>query len=269
VKGLRAILLLAASLCAATSTAQGIDTELWGAILARYTRELPDTAGVRVDYQSLAVSPDWTRLVAGLADVDPDRLEERAERLAFWIDAYNILAIDLVVRHPGIGSIRDIGSLLRPVWDREAGRVGARVRSLGEIEHEILRPMGEPRIHGAIVCASVSCPPLRRTPFGAAQVEAELDAELDAQLDAQMRRWLASPEKGLRVDRESGTLRLSRVFDWFAEDFEPAGGVLAFVTRYAPASERAWLAAQAGEVRIRYLPYDWALNALAPSDARP
>jgi hypothetical protein len=198
--------------------------------------------------------------VAGLAGADPDRLEDRAERLAFWIDAYNILAVDLVARHLDIESIRDIGSLLRPVWDREAGRVGGSLRSLGEIEHEILRPMGEPRIHGAIVCASVSCPPLHREPFGA--------THLDAELDAQMRRWLASSKKGLRVDRDSKTLRLSRIFDWFAEDFEPAGGVLAFVTRYAPAPERSWLEAHAGEVRIRYLPYDWALNALAPSDAR-
>jgi hypothetical protein len=84
-----------------------------------------------------------------------------------------------------------------------------------------------------------------------------------------MQRWLASPKKGLRVDRETETLELSRVFDWFAEDFEPAGGVLAFVTRYAPAPERAWLEAHSGRVRIRYLGYDWALNALAPSDAHP
>lgn len=253
------MLLLAAS-PQEPSAARGVDAELWGAILAQYTREVPDTAGVRVDYRSLADSPDWKRLVAGLADADPDALEGRAERLAFWIDVYNILAIDLVLRHPGIESIREIGSLLRPVWDRDAGRVGGRERSLGEIEHEILRPLGEPRIHGAIVCASVSCPPLRRKPFTAAR--------LDAELDEQMRRWLASPEKGLRVDRESGTLYLSPVFDWFAEDFEADGGVLAFVSRYAPAPERTWLAARAGDVRIRPLPYDWTLNALDPSDSR-
>jgi len=260
VKRLLAMLLLAASPPAQPSGARGIDSELWGAILARHTREVPDTAGVRVDYRGLADSPDWKRLVAGLADADPDGLEGRAERLAFWIDAYNILAIDLVLRHPGIDSIREIGSLLRPVWDRDAGRVGGRERSLGEIEHEILRPLGEPRIHGAIVCASVSCPPLRREPFTAAR--------LGAELDEQMRRWLASPEKGLRVDRESGTLHLSRVFDWFAEDFEADGGVLAFVSRYAPAPEREWLATRAGDVKIRSLPYDWTLNAFDPSTAR-
>lgn len=258
-----AILLLAACLTAPAASGGGVDAELWGAILARHTREVSDVAGVRVDYRGLAESPDWKRLVAGLADADPDGLEGpegRAARVALWIDAYNILAIDLVVRHPGIASIRDIGSLLRPVWNREAGRVGQRARSLGEIEHEILRPLGDPRIHGAIVCASVSCPPLRREPFGAAR--------LDEQLDDQMRRWLASPEKGLRVDRSSDTVHLSRVFDWFAEDFDAAGGVLAFVTRYAPEPERGWLAARAGELRIRHLPYDWKLNALDPPGSR-
>jgi hypothetical protein len=256
---LLAVLLLATSMTAAPALARGVDAELWGRILASHTREVDDVAGVRVDYRGLASSADWQRLVAGLDDADPESLDGRAERLAFWIDAYNILAIDLVVRHPGIASIRDIGSLLRPVWDREAGSVGGRARSLGEIEHEILRPMGEPRIHGAIVCASVSCPPLRREPFAS--------TPLDAALDEQMRRWLASPAKGLRVDRETGTLHLSRVFDWFAEDFDASGGALAFASRYAPAPERAWLAAHAGELRIRNLPYDWALNALPPSDA--
>jgi hypothetical protein len=258
-KRVLAALLLAASTAASPSPAQGQDAQLWGRLLARHTRQVDDEAGVRVDYQGLARSSDWPRLVAGLDDADPDALDTRAERLAFWIDAYNILAIDLVVRHLGIASIRDIGSLLRPVWDREAGRVGGRARSLGEIEHEILRPMGEPRIHGAIVCASVSCPPLRRKPFAS--------APLDAALDEQMRRWLASPEKGLRIDRETGTLHLSPVFDWFALDFEASGGVLAFAARYAPASERAWLEARGSGVRIRNLPYDWALNALDSSQA--
>jgi len=255
-----AVLLLAACLSAPASSARGIDAALWGAILARHTREVGDAAGVRVDYRGLRESSDWTRLVAGLGDATPPGPDRRAGQLAFWIDAYNILAIDLVVRHPGIESIRDIGSLLRPVWDREAGSVGGRARSLGEIEHEILRPLGEPRIHAAIVCASVSCPSLRREPFAAERLE--------DQLDDQMRRWLADPAKGLRVDRASGTLHLSRVFDWFAEDFERGGGVLAFVSRYAPASEREWLAARGDEVRIRYLPYDWSLNALDQADSR-
>jgi hypothetical protein len=213
---------------------------------------------VRVDYRGLRADPAWAHFVAGLDAARPG--PARAETLAFWINAYNALAIDLVVRHPGVGSIREIGSFWRPVWDREAGRVAGRARSLGEIEHSILRPLGEPRIHAAIVCASVSCPPLRREPFDAARLE--------AQLDEQARRFLASPAKGLRVDAAAGTVALSRVFDWFEADFAAAGGALAFAARFAPEADRAWLAAQRETARVEWLPYDWDLNALVASDPR-
>jgi hypothetical protein len=255
-----ALAALAAAALAPSTAAGDLDAELYAGILLRHTREVADVAGVRVDYRGLAGAPEWTRLVARLAAADPERLGEGSvghrERLAFWINAYNILAIELVVRHPGVASIREIGSLLRPVWSREVGPVGGRGRSLGEIEHEILRPLGDPRIHGAIVCASVSCPPLRREPFAAERI--------DEQLDEQLRRWLASPEKGLRVDAGAGTLHLSRIFDWFEADFEATGGVLAFVARRAPDAEGRWIAEHADRVRVRYLPYDWDLNALAP-----
>jgi hypothetical protein len=208
-----------------------------------------------VDYAGLGRSAAWRRLVAGLERFDPDALGSRAERLAFWINAYNLLAIDLVVKGYPLESIRDLGSLWRPVWKREAGRVGGRPVTLDEIEHEILRPLGEPRIHAAIVCASLSCPALRREPYGAEQLE--------AQLDAAARRWLADREKGLALDPERGTLALSKIFDWFAQDFAAQGGVLAFATRHAPPAERAWLERHAGRARLRYLDYDWRLNDLA------
>jgi hypothetical protein len=244
--------LVAATLLAAPapSGAEPLDRALYAALLIRHTKEVADTAGTRVDYRALAASADWRRLVAGLAAAEPSVLRARSEQLAFWIDVYNVLAIDLVVGHPEVSSIRQIGSLWRPVWKREAGRVGGRAVSLGEIEHAILRRQGEPRIHGAIVCASVSCPALRREPFD--------PARLDAQLDDAMRRFLASPSKGLRLERERGVVRLSRIFDWFEADFEPEG-VLAFVSRYLSDADRAFLEAQ--RPRIEYFDYHWGLNA--------
>jgi hypothetical protein len=212
-----------------------------------------DAAGVRVDYAALARSADWQRLVDGLAASDPARLVSRSERLAFWINAYNVLAIDLVARHHPVASIREIGSLWRPVWKREAGRVGGRRVTLDEIEHATLRPQGEPRIHAAIVCASVSCPALAREPFRAERLEAQLDAALAA--------FLADPRKGSRLDRERGVLWLSRVFDWFAEDFAASGGALAFLRPHLPEPTRAWLEAHA-DVELAFLDYDWSLNGL-------
>jgi hypothetical protein len=240
----------------APARAQDFDAALYAELLLRHTREVADPAGTRVDYPGIAASADWRRLLAQLDASDPSSLRSRQEKLAFWINAYNVLAIDLVARHPGIASIREIGSLLRPVWKREAGRVAGKPISLDEIEHGILRKLGEPRVHAAIVCASVSCPSLRREPWDAAR--------LGAQLDGAVRRLLASPAKGLRLDRAEGILWLSSIFDWFEGDFEPEG-VLAFVSRHLPESDRAFL--QARRPRIRYLDYDWRVNALIPPPA--
>jgi hypothetical protein len=247
--GLRWTLLILALLAAGAARvrAEPLDEALYAELLLQHTRAVADTAGTRVDYAGLARAPDWKRLIRSLARAEPAVLGTRDERLAFWINAYNILAIDLVLRHHPVASIRDIGSLWRPVWEREAGLVGGVAHSLGQIEHEILRPLGEPRIHLAIVCASTSCPSLRREPF--------TGAGLQEQLDDATRIFLASEAKGLRLEDDG--IRISRIFDWFEEDFEAGGGVLAFVRRHAPPSER-----QRVQGRVRYLDYDWRLNGL-------
>ena len=226
--------------------------EIYAELLQEYTRPVDAEVGVRVDYPGLLAEPRWKALLEALGRVDPAQLASRQQQLAFWINAYNILAIDMVLRHYPVESIRDIGSLFRSVWKREAGRIGGRGYSLDEIEHQILRPMKEPRIHGAIVCASVSCPNLARTPYSA--------PGLDAQLDASVRAWLARPEKGVALDRAERRIRVSRIFKWFSGDFGGRPGVLDFVQRYAPAPEGAWLAENREGVRLAYFGYDWRLN---------
>ena len=188
------------------------------------------------------------------SSADLAALRSREQQIAFWVNAYNILAIDLVAAHYPVASIRDIGSLLRPVWKRPAGTVGGRNVTLDEIEHGIVRPFGDPRTHAVVVCASTSCPALPREPLTAAR--------LDAQLDAAVRAWLADRDKGMRIDRAAQTVHLSKIFDWFEEDFAKAGGVVAFAIRYAPEADRDWLRAHAATARIDYFDYDWAVNAL-------
>ena len=234
-----------------TGGAATLDADRWDGFLERYTKETSDVAGVRVDYAGLARDPAWRAFVAGLEQASPPMSPEG--RLAFWIDVYNVLVIDMVVRNRPVDSIRDIGSLLRSVWKRPAGKVAGRVVTLDEVEHRILRPIGEPRIHAAIVCASTSCPTLRREAYRAER--------LDAQLDAAMRDWLADPDKGLRV--EPGQLRLSKIFDWFAEDFAAAGGVLAFVRPYLQPPVRQALDALGPNPGVVWFEYDWSLNDLA------
>jgi hypothetical protein len=83
-----------------------------------------------------------------------------------------------------------------------------------------------------------------------------------AQLDAAGSQWLADPEKGLRIDRAVNTIHLSKIFDWFAGDFAKAGGVVGFLTRYAPEADREWLRAHGADARLDYFDYDWRVNAL-------
>lgn len=225
---------------------------LWGEMLSRHTRSVDAEVGTAVDYTALTQDPLWSKTVVALGEADPSLLGTRDQKLAFWINAYNILAIDVVVQNYPVESIRDIGWFLSPVWKRTAGTIHGRPYSLDEIEHEILRPMGEPRIHGAIVCSAVSCPNLLREPYRS--------DVLDAQFDASLRAWMLRPEKGMKLDRKQSVLRVSRIFDWFEDDFDGAGGVLAFVTRYAPLEEAAWLRTHRANVSLKYLPYDWRLN---------
>jgi hypothetical protein len=247
--GRAALATLALALAAPRAASAGeLDVDAWDGFLARYTRETSDLAGVRVDYEGLARDPAWRPFVAGLAAASPPA--DRAGTLAFWVNVYNVLAADMVVRHLPIASIRDVGSLLRPVWKREAGRVDGRAVTLDEVEHAILRPLGDPRIHAAIVCASSSCPQLRREAYRAER--------LDAQFDDAVRVFLAHPDKGLRV--EGGQVRLSRIFDWFAADFRAAGGPLAFARPHLGSDVRSALDRLGPTPRIVWFDYDWSLN---------
>lgn len=247
-------LLAALAALALAAPAAAFDEALYATLLERHTQPVADLARVRVDYPAIAASADWKRLVAGLAASDLAALHTREQQIAFWANAYNILAIDLVAAHYPVESIREIGSILRPVWKRPAGTVGGRAVTLDEIEHGIVRPLGDPRTHAVVVCASTSCPALPREPLSASR--------LDAQLDAAVRQWLADPDKGLRIDRGADTVHLSKIFDWFEKDFAKDGGVLAFAERYAPDADRDWLRAHRANARIAYFDYDWAVNAL-------
>jgi len=248
------VLPLGCWLAAGTVGAQTMNSDLYAMLLDKYTREVPDVAGTRVDYAGLQHSREWQALIEELEGFDPGRLQTREQRLAFWINAYNMFAIDLVRRNFPVGSIRDLGWLFAPIWDKEAGRIGGRPYSLREIENEILRPMRDPRIHAAIVCASSSCPSLRREPYMA--------PKLHAQLDDALRRFLENPHKGLRVDQLRGILHLSKVFDWFEGDYAPAGGVLRFLLPYMPDAARTFVQWAGSDIRVSYLEYDWTLNDL-------
>ncbi|MBI4208192.1 MAG: DUF547 domain-containing protein [Deltaproteobacteria bacterium] len=181
------------------------------------------------------------------------------EKIAFWINAYNSRTLQVIIDHypmqPGLlpslrfpkNSIRQIPG----VWDELRFPVMGQDKTLGEIEHQILRKeFSEPRIHMALVCAAKGCPPLRNEPYSG--------AKLSQQLDDQTRRFVSNPQK-FRIDQANGTVYLSPIFKWFREDFEASyGTVINFIQRYLTETDRQFLIAK--ELDLKYLDYDWSLN---------
>ncbi len=232
---------------------QCLDEPAYAGLLLRHTRPVEDLSAVAVDYAALrAGNADLDAVLKSLDACDPALLPSDKERMAFWINAYNILAIDLVVKNDPPESIKDIGSFFSPVWKMPAGTVNGEPVTLHQIEHDILRKMGEPLIHGAIVCASQSCPALRRTPFTGANLKQELSQ--------QMRIFLRDRRKGVRMDGR--VLRLSKIFQWFKGDFKPYEGVVPFVMTYVDFDPGR-------KPRLKYFDYDWSLNGLKERSSAP
>lgn len=179
----------------------------------------------------------------------------KKDQMAFLINAYNALTIKLIIAHYPVKSIKDIGSLLTKPWDVSlksfagGSLLSGKIDSIDPIEHEWLRPKYKDyRIHAAVNCASISCPPLRN--------EAFVGGRLDAQLDDQMSQWLKDSTRN-RYDSKTNTLHISKIFDWYEDDFKAAGGVLKVIEKHGPPEAKA-LAQKKGE--IEYMNYDWGLN---------
>lgn len=234
------------------SRSEAFDFSGWDALVKKHAapKMLEGVPLIAVDYANLKKDPLFSGLLSSLESYSLASLESKESKLTFWINVYNILAAKMVADHYPIESIKDVGSLFRPVWKLPAGKVGGKEHTLNDIEHEILRKMDEPRIHVAIVCASVSCPDLR--------LEAYTEEKLNEQLDDQMRKFLRSRQKGMKLDVKENRVYLSSIFKWFAEDFESRGGILKFIGQYVSAEEKRVL--NDSKIKISYLDYNWKVN---------
>ncbi|WP_400190895.1 DUF547 domain-containing protein [Hymenobacter sp. B81] len=180
-----------------------------------------------------------------------------AEQLAYWLNAYNAFTIRRVIRAYPIGSIRELGgeqTLLNTVWDQPFIALGNARYTLNDLEHRLIRRrFAEPRIHFALVCAAVSCPQLRREAYQATR--------LNAQLDDQARDFVNDPRKNQLTPPASP--RVSAIFRFYPQDFHQGDAtVQSWINRYA----RQPIASAA---QLRYLPYNWQLNAQPETAGSP
>jgi len=213
----------------------------------------------------------YVNAIGTLSQSRYDNWDDKA-KIAFWLNAYNGLTLKAIIDNYPIkasflrsriypkNSIRQIPG----VWDELKFAVMGQKITLEHIEHKILRiRFNEPRIHMALVCAAMGCPPLRPEPY--------IGDQLDQQLDDQTRRFLGHREK-FRIDRSKDVVHLSPIFKWFAEDFvrkyaparnlgrhdDKTSAVLNFLAGYLDEKDEQYI--RTGDFKVKYLDYDWTLN---------
>jgi hypothetical protein len=268
---MRLLSFLAASLLALALPASAFDHTYagWDALLKAHVRYVDGGRASRVDYAGM--QRDAAKLAALLEE---DRKVTRVEfdgwtkpqQEAFLLNAYNAFTVKkILTRYPDIKSIRDFGTVFGNPWKDKFFTLFGEPATLDMIEQDLLRKPGaydEPRIHFALVCASIGCPMLRNEAFTADR--------LDDQLEEGIRRFLSDRTRN-RYDAGKGKLEVSRIFDWYGQDFEKGNhgytSVKATLARYADLladkpEDRA--AVQAQRADVAFLDYDWSLN-----DAKP
>jgi uncharacterized protein DUF547 len=236
-----------------SGAAHAFDHQPWNGLLKKHVVVLEGGKASQVRYAGMA--QDRAALRAYLASLSKATEAEfkgwpKAEQMAFLINAYNAFAVEKVLtRYPDLRSIWDFGKVFGNPFKDEFFTLLGRKFSLDRIEHETLRKQyREPRIHYAVNCASVGCPMLRE--------EAYVADRLEQQLEEQAVRFLSDRS---RNRYRGGTLEVSRIFDWFREDFEPREKYFA---RYSKI-----LGYPGGSVPVAFLDYDWSLND-SPSSSR-
>jgi uncharacterized protein DUF547 len=229
-----------------------VDHSTWDRLLQKYV----DQDGM-VDYTAWKASKSdreaLKEYLATLSAADADARTTKQGKLAYWINAYNALTVQGILDVYPTSSIRNHTAKLigYNIWDDLLLPVGNQKYSLNQIEHKILRKLGEPRIHFAIVCASIGCPRLLN--------EAYTPEHLESQLAKNTRDFFAR-RRNFQVDLASRKVRVSSILDWFGEDFAPTPRkALARLAKYVPDAATRELLASA-DFSVSYLDYNWSLN---------
>lgn len=212
--------------------------QLWDELLEKYVSD-----NGNVDYDGFKNDRSQLLGYVRLLQISYEKVNSQIDRpkdelLAYWINAYNALTIDLILRNYPLKSIKDI----KDPWDQRLWQFGDKWMSLNDIEHKILRKMDEPRIHFAIVCASESCPKLKN--------EAFIVSKLEAQLSKVTRAFLADTSKNEISENE---IKLSKIFKWFKKDFEQNGSLIDFLNQYSEVTI-------SNKAKKSFKDYNWNLN---------
>jgi len=227
--------------------------EEWNKVLQEYVKD------GRVNYQGLKTKPiGFNRYIAQLASVKKADFDDwtKEEKLAYWINAYNAYTVKAILDNYPVKSIKDIPG----VWKKLPVTAGGEELTLDKIEHKKLREeLKEPRIHFAINCASIGCPVLLGEAYRSDKLEAQFSTNIKAML---------GNSGQFRLDRGDKQIYLSKILDWFGDDFKgfkgvnfygsKKNGVVSFLSNYLPESDKKLVRSE--KFAIKWLDYDWNLN---------
>ena len=213
---------------------EAFNHDLWSELLQKYV-----TGSGKVNYMEFKHHRKTLQTyITSLTEKEPNDNWKKEDKLAYWINAYNALTVDLILQNYPLSSIKDID---KP-WDQRLWQFGDKWLNLNDIEHQILRKMDEPRIHFAIVCASESCPKLQNFAFTA--------KDLEQQLVKVTKEFLVDVSKN---EISENSLKLSKIFKWFAKDFKANGTLIDFLNQYSEVKI-------APSAKKSFKTYDWVLN---------
>ena len=237
----------------------------WNLLVKNHVRWDSSRTASRVNYAAFKQNRDvLTRYLQLLSAVTRQEFEQfsRDQQLAFLINAYNAFTVDLILSaYPDLASIKDLGSFFSSPWKKNFFDLLGESQNLDGIEHDLIRGSGrydEPLIHFAVNCASIGCPALLD--------EAYVAEDLDRKLLGSTHKFLSDRSRN-RFDAGTGTLEISSIFDWYAEDFAQGWrGYDSLEDFFRTHAE--WMTGDAeaavrlrnGPLKISFLEYDWRLN---------
>lgn len=229
------------------ASVQSVDHSAWQRLLDQYLIDTGETTLFKYASVTPASQSELDDYVSYLSGINPLKLN-RPEQKAYWLNFYNALTVQTILKHYPVSSIRRIGGgLFSPgPWNEELVTVNGQAITLNNIEHGILRPIfNDARIHYGVNCASIGCPDLLPTAFTRDNTESLLTKGA---------KRFVNHSRGVKVDGQ--TLQLSSIYDWFEEDFTPS--VRAHILQYAnkPLADKIEAIAKP---KYRYQ-YDWSLN---------
>lgn len=235
-----------------TVSMDDVDHTPWDQLLRKYVDD-DGYVNYRAWHSSGADRQALTSYLNSLSQANPQAKASRDAKLAFWINVYNAVTVHGILREYPTSSIRNHTAKLfgYNIWKDLKLIVAGHGYSLEHIEHQILRKMREPRIHFAIVCASVGCPRLLNRAYTADAVQEQLDTNA---------KDFFSRRQNFRYDARSRRFYLSSILSWFGEDFgSNQAAQLRTISQWLPDRE-SQAAAQSGAGSVSFMDYDWNLN---------